>query len=86
MSFDSSVLTFETVQFCFCGLDDRDWDATYGRFSPVDIPPSPFWAVDAIIRQEVQEEIGHQNSGGEQEETLPGGITTSAPSQCSSIS
>ena len=32
---DSSVLVFETVQFYFCD----DWDATYGIFSPVDIPP-----------------------------------------------
>ena len=22
----------------FCNLDDRDWDATYGTFSPVNIP------------------------------------------------
>ena len=73
-------------QFCFCDLDDRDWDATYGTFSPVDIPPSPFWAEDAIIKQAVREEIGRQNSGGEREETLPGGITTSAPSQRSIVS
>ena len=73
-------------QFCSCDLEDRGWDTTYGTFSPVDIPASPFWAVDAIIKQAVREEIGRQNSGGEREETLPGGITTSAPSQRSTIS
>ena len=67
-------------------MDDRDWDTTYGTFSPVEIPPSPFWAMDAIIRQAVREDIGRQNSSGEREETLPGGITSSSPSQGSTVS
>ena len=70
----------------FWDLDDGVWDATYRTLSPVDISPSPFWAVDAIIRRAVREEIGRQNSGDEREETLPGGITTSAPSQRSTVS
>lgn len=45
---DSSVLVFETVQFCFCD----DWDATYGIFSPVNIPPWLFWAMDANLKKQ----------------------------------